>query len=199
MRSRHFLISIRAGRFALDAGASTGGFTDCLLQRGAEHVIALDVAYGELHWRLREDARVTVIERIEHSRADSGRPRVPPRPARRRPLVHRAREGAAGACKSVAADPRSTAWRWSSRSSRSAASGSARAGWCAIGATRHRRASRRRRVRRRGRSDCRCSAALLVGAARARGEPRERSSGSAEAGDPVVADLRAAAEGVEPQ
>jgi 23S rRNA (cytidine1920-2'-O)/16S rRNA (cytidine1409-2'-O)-methyltransferase len=52
-----------AGRRALDVGASTGGFTDCLLQRGAEAVIALDVAYGELHWTLRNDARVTVIER----------------------------------------------------------------------------------------------------------------------------------------
>jgi len=48
---------------ALDVGASTGGFTDCLLQRGAEHVIALDVAYGELSWKLREDPRVTVLER----------------------------------------------------------------------------------------------------------------------------------------
>jgi 23S rRNA (cytidine1920-2'-O)/16S rRNA (cytidine1409-2'-O)-methyltransferase len=52
-----------AGRRALDVGASTGGFTDCLLQRGAEAVIALDVAYGELHWSLRNDPRVTVIER----------------------------------------------------------------------------------------------------------------------------------------
>jgi 23S rRNA (cytidine1920-2'-O)/16S rRNA (cytidine1409-2'-O)-methyltransferase len=51
------------GRRALDVGASTGGFTDVLLQRGAESVIALDVAYGELHWRLRQDPRVTVIER----------------------------------------------------------------------------------------------------------------------------------------
>jgi 23S rRNA (cytidine1920-2'-O)/16S rRNA (cytidine1409-2'-O)-methyltransferase len=51
------------GRRALDVGASTGGFSDCLLQRGASSVIALDVAYGELHWRLRGDPRVTVIER----------------------------------------------------------------------------------------------------------------------------------------
>jgi 23S rRNA (cytidine1920-2'-O)/16S rRNA (cytidine1409-2'-O)-methyltransferase len=53
-----------AGRQALDVGASTGGFTDCLLQRGAAHVIALDVAYGELAWSLRQDERVTVLERV---------------------------------------------------------------------------------------------------------------------------------------
>jgi 23S rRNA (cytidine1920-2'-O)/16S rRNA (cytidine1409-2'-O)-methyltransferase len=52
------------GRNCLDVGASTGGFTDCLLQRGADRVIALDVAYGELHWRLRNDPRVTVLERV---------------------------------------------------------------------------------------------------------------------------------------
>ena len=51
------------GRRALDVGASTGGFTDCLLQAGASHVVAVDVAYGELDWRLRTDPRVTVVER----------------------------------------------------------------------------------------------------------------------------------------
>jgi 23S rRNA (cytidine1920-2'-O)/16S rRNA (cytidine1409-2'-O)-methyltransferase len=53
-----------AGRHALDVGASTGGFTDCLLQRGAAHVVALDVAYGELALSLRSDPRVTVLERV---------------------------------------------------------------------------------------------------------------------------------------
>jgi 23S rRNA (cytidine1920-2'-O)/16S rRNA (cytidine1409-2'-O)-methyltransferase len=52
------------GRRALDVGASTGGFTDCLLQRGTASVIALDVAYGELHWTLRQDPRVVVLERV---------------------------------------------------------------------------------------------------------------------------------------
>jgi 23S rRNA (cytidine1920-2'-O)/16S rRNA (cytidine1409-2'-O)-methyltransferase len=52
-----------AGARCLDAGSSTGGFTDCLLRRGAAHVIAVDVGYGQLAWKLREDPRVTVLER----------------------------------------------------------------------------------------------------------------------------------------
>jgi 23S rRNA (cytidine1920-2'-O)/16S rRNA (cytidine1409-2'-O)-methyltransferase len=52
------------GKVCLDAGASTGGFVDCLLQRGAKRVYAVDVGYGQLDWRLRENARVIVMERV---------------------------------------------------------------------------------------------------------------------------------------
>jgi 23S rRNA (cytidine1920-2'-O)/16S rRNA (cytidine1409-2'-O)-methyltransferase len=53
-----------AGRRCLDAGASTGGFTDVLLRAGAAHVVAVDVGYGQLAWSLRNDPRVTVLERV---------------------------------------------------------------------------------------------------------------------------------------
>ncbi len=52
------------GKTALDVGASTGGFTDCLLQHGAQKVYAVDVGYGQLAWKLRQDPRVVVIERV---------------------------------------------------------------------------------------------------------------------------------------
>jgi 23S rRNA (cytidine1920-2'-O)/16S rRNA (cytidine1409-2'-O)-methyltransferase len=60
-----------SGMDCLDLGASTGGFTDCLLQRGAARVIALDVGYGQLHPRLRDDDRVTVLERVNARHLDA--------------------------------------------------------------------------------------------------------------------------------
>src|SRR5436305_12965444 len=59
----HFKIDVR-GKNALDVGASTGGFTDCLLQRGAEKVYAVDVGHGQLDWKLRNDPRVIVLEKV---------------------------------------------------------------------------------------------------------------------------------------
>lgn len=57
-----FDISVK-GKTCLDVGASTGGFTDCLLQHGASHIVAVDVGYGQLAWKLRQDPRVTVLEK----------------------------------------------------------------------------------------------------------------------------------------
>lgn len=67
-----------AGAAALDVGASTGGFTDLLLQRGAARVIALDVGYGELHWRLRTDPRVHLMERCNARHLRPGMLPYPP-------------------------------------------------------------------------------------------------------------------------
>jgi 23S rRNA (cytidine1920-2'-O)/16S rRNA (cytidine1409-2'-O)-methyltransferase len=58
----HFAVDVK-GKVLLDVGASTGGFTDCLLQRGAKKVIAVDVGYGQVHWKIRQDPRVMVLER----------------------------------------------------------------------------------------------------------------------------------------
>jgi len=59
-------------KIAIDIGASTGGFTDCLLQHGAKKVYAVDVGYGQLHWRLRQDPRVVNLERTHILRLDWG-------------------------------------------------------------------------------------------------------------------------------
>ena len=61
-----------AGWTCADVGASTGGFTDCLLQKGAARVYAIDVAYGQLHWKLRTDDRVVVLERTNVRTLDAG-------------------------------------------------------------------------------------------------------------------------------
>jgi 23S rRNA (cytidine1920-2'-O)/16S rRNA (cytidine1409-2'-O)-methyltransferase len=60
---KHFNVDVR-GKRALDIGASTGGFTDCMLQRGADKVYAVDVGHGQLDWKLRNDPRVVVLEKI---------------------------------------------------------------------------------------------------------------------------------------
>jgi 23S rRNA (cytidine1920-2'-O)/16S rRNA (cytidine1409-2'-O)-methyltransferase len=59
----YFKIDVR-GKTVLDIGASTGGFTDCMLQRGAEKVYAVDVGHGQLNWKLRNDPRVIVLEKV---------------------------------------------------------------------------------------------------------------------------------------
>ena len=69
-----------AGSSALDLGASTGGFTDCLLRRGARRVVALDVGYGQLDWRLRQDPRVHVMERTNARDLRPGDPALAARP-----------------------------------------------------------------------------------------------------------------------
>ncbi len=119
-----------AGRSALDVGASTGGFTDALLQRGARRVIALDVAYGELSWNLRTDDRVTVIERTNARHLAPGDlPYAPDLVTLDVSFISLDQGPARGARRAGARS--TTSWPWSSRSSRSAASAWARAASCA--------------------------------------------------------------------
>jgi 23S rRNA (cytidine1920-2'-O)/16S rRNA (cytidine1409-2'-O)-methyltransferase len=73
----HFRIDPR-GLTCLDIGASTGGFTDVLLSRGADHVVAVDVGHGQLAWKLRADPRVTVLERTNARYLDASQVPVPP-------------------------------------------------------------------------------------------------------------------------
>jgi len=73
----HFSLQVK-GKLALDVGASTGGFTDCLLQRGAAKVYAVDVGKGLLHWKLRQDPRVKVLEEVNARYLD---PALIPEPA----------------------------------------------------------------------------------------------------------------------
>ena len=91
-----FEVEVRDQR-ALDAGASTGGFTDCLLQRGVASVVAVDVGRGQLHERLRRDHRVTSIERTNIRTLTVAEVGRPVRPDRGRPVVHLVAHGGAGA------------------------------------------------------------------------------------------------------
>lgn len=75
LKLEHALITFGidvGGRTCLDVGASTGGFTDCLLQMGAARVFAIDVGYGQLDWKLRNDPRVVVVERTNFRYAQPG-------------------------------------------------------------------------------------------------------------------------------
>ena len=85
-----------AGRRALDVGASTGGFTDCLLRRGAAEVIAVDVGYGQLAWTLRNDPRVSVLERTNARGLTGAMLPYTPDLATIDVVVHLARQGPAG-------------------------------------------------------------------------------------------------------
>jgi 23S rRNA (cytidine1920-2'-O)/16S rRNA (cytidine1409-2'-O)-methyltransferase len=97
------------GRSCLDVGASTGGFTDCLLQRGAASVIALDVGYGQLEWRLRNNPRVRVMER-QNARELSPTDR---RTSRAWPRSTSLSSRSPRSCRpSPAACPRARSWPW---------------------------------------------------------------------------------------
>ncbi len=134
------------GRRALDAGASTGGFTDVLLRRGAEHVVCVDVGYGQLAWSLQTDARVTVVDRTNVRDLEAATGRTAGRAGRRRPVVHLGPAGAAG----VAAVRRARRrHRADGQAAVRGGSRAARPGWCRArsGAAGGRRPTRWRRRR----------------------------------------------------
>ncbi len=106
------------GRLALDVGASTGGFTDCLLQRGAARVVAVDVGYGELDYGLRTDPRVTLLERTNARSLRRRGASLRARAGGARRVVHLARARCCRRC-SGAWPTATTRLRSSSRSSRS--------------------------------------------------------------------------------
>ena len=108
-----------AGRRCLDAGASTGGFTDVLLRAGARQVVAVDVGYGQLAWALRTDERVEVHDRTNVRALQPDDIGGTGRADRGRPVVHLAAAGAARAGR-LHRRRTATCCRWSSRSSRSA-------------------------------------------------------------------------------
>ena len=137
-----------SGRRAIDVGAATGGFTDCLLQRGASEVIAVDVGYGALAWRLRGDPRVHVMERTNaRTLSPAALPYRPELGAVDVSFISLAK--VLQAVLACMAERASTCWRWSSPSSRSDGRGWARAAWCAARATAARRSCRwaKRRAR----------------------------------------------------
>ena len=105
----HFAIPV-AGRIALDVGASTGGFTDCLLQRGAAKVYAVDVGTNQLAWKLRSDPRVSLDGEDQHPRRDARAGARADRPDRLRRLVHRPADRAAGGAGAGGAGAR-ISWR----------------------------------------------------------------------------------------
>ena len=186
-----------SGRRALDVGASTGGFTDCLLQRGAAAVIALDVAYGELHWRLRNDERVTVIERRNaRSLEPAELPFAPDLIVADVSFISLTQ----GAARPWWRQRRraSTCSPWSSPSSRWAASAWARAAWCAR--AEDRRAALLAVAEHARQGPGRVGARLrLLRAGRARPGTARASSGSPRrAREGALEDLEAAARRAEP-
>ena len=113
-----------AGRDCLDVGASTGGFSDCMLQRGAARVAAVDVAYGQIAQSMRDDPRVTVDRAAQRPRDAPLGPSLRC-PASRRSTSPSSRWPRSCPRWSPAWSRAASCWRWSSRSSSSAASGSA--------------------------------------------------------------------------